>query len=276
MDLPAGCLAMVVGPVGCGKSALLAALLSELHTTGTQPFLAGSVAYTAQVSRIGRLLSPGRLLWSLRATGQCKSSDLLSHVQAGAADASKTQAVAGFPLVDVAAGRSHTLPRDQEMTAGMAQEAFVFNASLRDNILLGQPYDEATYNRVLDACALRPDLATLEAGDETELGEAGVTSSGGQRQRVALARACYTGVLRCRCMTAAAAQAAYCAVRGCLQAAARAAAGYRQLLTMYHAWPAGADVNLLDDPLSAVDAHVGSQLMDQVRLITQLLMPCRM
>ena len=51
LDIPAGCLAMVVGPVGCGKSALLATLLGELAPLGAclEPHVAGSIAYTAQV-----------------------------------------------------------------------------------------------------------------------------------------------------------------------------------------------------------------------------------
>lgn len=51
LDIPAGCLAMVVGPVGCGKSALLAVLLGELVPLGRspEPYVAGSIAYTAQV-----------------------------------------------------------------------------------------------------------------------------------------------------------------------------------------------------------------------------------
>lgn len=45
------------------------------------------------------------------------------------------------------------------------------NASLRDNILFGKPYDEQRYNDVIDACALRPDLEILTGGDATEIGE---------------------------------------------------------------------------------------------------------
>ena len=45
------------------------------------------------------------------------------------------------------------------------------NATLRDNILFGAPYDAVKYNKVIEACALRPDLKILPGGDKTEIGE---------------------------------------------------------------------------------------------------------
>lgn len=44
------------------------------------------------------------------------------------------------------------------------QDPWIQNATLRDNILMGSPLDQARYDRVLDACALRPDLDVLPAG----------------------------------------------------------------------------------------------------------------
>ena len=55
--------------------------------------------------------------------------------------------------------------------AYVAQQAWIQNASVRDNILFGQPFDEDKYNAILDACALLPDLEVLPAGDATEIGE---------------------------------------------------------------------------------------------------------
>jgi ABC-type multidrug transport system fused ATPase/permease subunit len=72
------------------------------------------------------------------------------------------------------------------------QTPFILNQTLRDNILFGLGYDKDRYERVLDACCLRPDLKQLgESGDLTEIGERGVTLSGGQKQRLSLARAAY-------------------------------------------------------------------------------------
>jgi ABC-type multidrug transport system fused ATPase/permease subunit len=99
----------------------------------------------------------------------------------------------------------------------VAQQPWILNMTMRDNILFGANVDEAKYQRVLDACCLLPDLAILPAGDRTEIGERGINLSGGQKARVSLARAVYND----------------------------------------------ADVYLLDDPLSAVDQHVGKRLFNE-------------
>jgi ATP-binding cassette, subfamily C (CFTR/MRP), member 1 len=96
------------------------------------------------------------------------------------------------------------------------QYAWIQNATLRNNIVFGQEFNQQWYDRVVDACALRPDLEMLPNGDQTEIGERGITVSGGQKQRLNIARAIYFN----------------------------------------------ADLVLLDDPLSAVDAHVGRHMMD--------------
>eukprot|EP00041_Stephanoeca_diplocostata_P028197 m.790864 g.790864 ORF g.790864 m.790864 type:complete len:1581 (+) comp23327_c0_seq3:295-5037(+) len=134
-----------VGPVGCGKSSLMSALLGDMEKMQGTVTITGSVAY-------------------------------------------------------------------------VPQQAWIQNATLRDNVLFHQPFDPVRYQTVLEACALVQDLSILPAGDLTEIGEKGINLSGGQKQRVSLARAVY----------------------------------------------ADAQVYILDDPLSAVDSHVGQHIFDKV------------
>ncbi len=67
-----------------------------------------------------------------------------------------------------------------EFVAYVAQQAWIRNATLRENILFGAKYEEARYRRVLDICALKPDLAILPGGDQVEIGEKGINLSGGK------------------------------------------------------------------------------------------------
>lgn len=121
----------------------------------------------------------------------------------------------------------------------MPQQAWILNDTLRGNILFGRPYEKERYDSVIAACALQSDLASLPAGDLTEIGEKvsqslrheflcslcspslpsqGANLSGGQKQRISLARAVY---------------------QDC-------------------------DIYLLDDPLSAVDANIKRYLFQRV------------
>ncbi|KAH0497916.1 hypothetical protein TgHK011_005198 [Trichoderma gracile] len=76
--------------------------------------------------------------------------------------------------------------------AYVAQAAWLFNANIKDNIIFAAPYDEQRYNDVIVACALQRDLEILDNGDETLVGEKGISLSGGQKQRISLARALYS------------------------------------------------------------------------------------
>ncbi|KAJ2522930.1 hypothetical protein H4217_000405, partial [Coemansia sp. RSA 1939] len=113
--------------------------------------------------------------------------------------------------------------------AYVGQDTWLRNATFRENILFGEEYDKERYEEVLRVCALKPDLRIFPAGDETEIGERGVTLSGGQRQRVALARAVYS---------------------------------HRRIL-------------LIDDCLSAVDAHTGKHILMECLLSKTKLMQGR-
>ncbi|KAI0904579.1 multidrug resistance-associated protein [Ustulina deusta] len=76
--------------------------------------------------------------------------------------------------------------------AYVAQTAWLVNANIKENILFSSVYDEKRYREVLVACALERDLEILDNGDETLVGENGITLSGGQKQRISLARAVYS------------------------------------------------------------------------------------
>ncbi|KAF3993697.1 hypothetical protein FT663_01110 [Candidozyma haemuli var. vulneris] len=70
---------------------------------------------------------------------------------------------------------------------------WIQNATVRQNILFGRPMDRQRYKAVLKACCLEDDLNELTYGDQTEIGERGITLSGGQKARINLARAVYRG-----------------------------------------------------------------------------------
>lgn len=79
-----------------------------------------------------------------------------------------------------------------ETTVYCAQEPWIMNRSIRANILMGMPFNDSRYERVLHAVALLQDLDALDQWDQTLAGENGSRLSGGQKQRVALARALYS------------------------------------------------------------------------------------
>jgi ATP-binding cassette subfamily B protein/ATP-binding cassette subfamily C protein/ATP-binding cassette subfamily B multidrug efflux pump len=84
----------------------------------------------------------------------------------------------------------YTLQALRGAMAWVPQEAFLFSASVADNIALAKP--GATREEVQLAArlaAVHEDILRLPQGYDTPVGERGVTLSGGQRQRVAIARA---------------------------------------------------------------------------------------
>ncbi|KAJ5461400.1 ABC transporter 7 [Penicillium daleae] len=89
------------------------------------------------------------------------------------------------------------LPVDPETglidsVAYCAQEAWLVNDTVKENIIFASPPDEKRYRAVLKACALERDIEILDAGDQTLVGEKGISLSGGQKQRISLARAVYS------------------------------------------------------------------------------------
>jgi ATP-binding cassette subfamily B protein len=80
-------------------------------------------------------------------------------------------------------------PADLHAAVGFVpQETFLFNDTLRANLLLGAP-DDGRLERALAVAQLTETVAGLPQGLDTVIGERGVTLSGGQKQRAAIARA---------------------------------------------------------------------------------------
>ncbi|MFJ8576920.1 thiol reductant ABC exporter subunit CydC [Micromonospora sp. NPDC093277] len=89
--------------------------------------------------------------------------------------------------VDVSAYPAEELPR---MVGGLLAEAYVFHASVRDNLLLGRPQaDDEELTAATGAAGLLDWVRAQPDGWDTVVGEQGGQLSGGQRQRLALARA---------------------------------------------------------------------------------------
>ena len=69
------------------------------------------------------------------------------------------------------------------------QDVFLFNTSIRENITLGEDFNDQQMKKALRDSALAGDLAIMPQGLDTLVGEEGRNLSGGQKQRVAIARA---------------------------------------------------------------------------------------
>lgn len=78
-----------------------------------------------------------------------------------------------------------------ESVAYCAQQAWLINGTIKENIIFASNWDARRYKKVIVACSLQRDLEILDGGDQTLVGEKGVTLSGGQKQRISLARALY-------------------------------------------------------------------------------------
>ena len=85
-----------------------------------------------------------------------------------------------------------TVRVNSQSIAYVPQQAWIKNATLKQNILFDRPFEECFYQDILCACSLLSDIENMPAEDETEIGEKGVNLSGGQKQRISIARALYS------------------------------------------------------------------------------------
>ena len=75
-----------------------------------------------------------------------------------------------------------------------SQDAMIIPGTIRENILFGRAFHAEQYSRVVDACALTPDIRKMPAGDGTWIGEKGRRLSGGQKQRIVSTRLLPSGL----------------------------------------------------------------------------------
>jgi ABC-type multidrug transport system fused ATPase/permease subunit len=86
--------------------------------------------------------------------------------------------------------RDYALDDLRRRIALVAQDTYLFNDTLRNNILIARPEaDEAALRAAIDHASLGELVDALPDGLESMVGERGTSLSGGQRQRVAIARA---------------------------------------------------------------------------------------
>jgi ABC-type multidrug transport system fused ATPase/permease subunit len=159
-------------PLPNGPLAVDVRALSFAYAADADPVLAG----------VDLALTPGEVVALVGATGSGKSTlcHLLAHLYQPTGGAVRLAGV-DLPRVDPASLRS--------AVALVFQEAFLFAATVRENLALGWDASDDDLHWALDAARARRFVERLPLGLDQPLGERGVTLSGGQRQRLALARA---------------------------------------------------------------------------------------
>ena len=105
----------------------------------------------------------------------------------GSGKSSLINCIAGEALV----GDKQVVHRSSNISF-VPQVSWIFNGTVKQNIVMDKEYMEEKYIKVLNLCQLMNDLSNLVGGDQTEIGSGGVNLSGGQKQRISLARALYS------------------------------------------------------------------------------------
>jgi subfamily B ATP-binding cassette protein MsbA len=96
----------------------------------------------------------------------------------------------GSITVDGADIRDFTLKSLRQNIAVVFQDNFLFDGTIRENIMLGdENATEEQLQRAIKLAYLDEFIKTLKDGIDTQIGERGILLSGGQKQRVAIARA---------------------------------------------------------------------------------------
>jgi ATP-binding cassette subfamily B protein len=126
---------------------------------------------------------PGETIALVGATGAGKStlvSLLVRFYELGS----------GHIYIDGKSIRDYELPALREAIGVVTQESFLFNGSIRENLLMGKPSaNETELWRAVEAANARSFIERLPGGLESVVGERGVKLSVGEKQRLSIARA---------------------------------------------------------------------------------------
>nr|CAD7440969.1 unnamed protein product [Timema bartmani] len=76
------------------------------------------------------------------------------------------------------------------LCAYVCQRPWIWNASLKENIVFKDTFDNKRFYNAVNSCLLNEDIVRLPGSEDTMLGD--LNLSAGQKQRIALARACYS------------------------------------------------------------------------------------
>ncbi|KAI9449922.1 hypothetical protein BJY52DRAFT_1215702 [Lactarius psammicola] len=175
---------------GSERVALIVASHFDQDVIGFQ-----NASFTWSNNSVDGTLTPSRRRFTLRVHGELLFKRGCFNLIIGPTGSGKTSLLMALlgemHFVPMSPDSWYHLPRAGGVSYA-AQESWVQNETIRDNILFGAPYDEERYNKVIHQCGLQRDLGLFDAGDKTEVGEKGLTLSGGQKARVTLARAVYS------------------------------------------------------------------------------------
>lgn len=121
---------------------------------------------------------PGKLNVIIGPTGAGKTSLLLGLL-------GEMDLLGGKVFLPGIIPRDDLIPDEHGLTESVAycsQSAWLLNDTIRGNITFGSPFNQKRYDDVIEACGLTRDLQILSGGDQTEVGEKGITLSGGQNK----------------------------------------------------------------------------------------------
>jgi len=143
-----------------------------------------SFAYgdAAVLDGVSFTVDPGEVVALVGSTGAGKSTLAQLLVRLDEPSAGRVL-VGGVPIAELD-------PDELRGTVSLAfQESYLFASPVKENVTLGRDVDAAGTADALDRARAARFVGRLPQGQQTVVGERGVTLSGGQRQRVALARA---------------------------------------------------------------------------------------